>query len=831
MNSTNFDFLRNFNNDLHYLACIIEDEIYESPSAVLTDATTFLEIIIYEIFEKYDLSMESLPYFKDKVIALSNGGFISRDLSKNLLKTYRLRNKMHSYNGDVKNHLQLNKNRAVHIHRLLFNVSWLYYQEYSNDSFKVAQPSYTHPSRIKNEIFVGNETFENKCIICENKTKTDDEIFCGECKYKIEKSDNLKTLRKHFGFKDGFRRNQLVEMGFEKGYVGSFLQELKNDDLIYSVGKLNFIDKENTTKYIQEAEDMVAVEKLLSDFKLKNIDLNQILNHEFYLLGKDNQYPYVTFYNIFSEIVLSKFLSDLNSDISLEELLNKSYLTDDELNDWYLDEKSNKTPEFYIFNEKLINEIFNYKKNGLNIEEIKTKININESIFNSIKQEEKVYKQKEEEYKLSIFLKNIIQEKVTKNEALNNSELSESDLEKLLRNNPEFQKKYEKSYTISRMNRFLKTWDYYNYTYGLKKTGLIKEEIDAWLDKGQKMIEFDESNIFSKFLNDYNNISMKKYIEYRQKKKPRLKSAKKIHKTFEEIKQLIEQNEEYKNKLDLILVNYTIDEFKSGKTKREVTNELDLNVTWFNYALNKGQNGEEGFVELYEQYSKNILPNQLNKFLKQIKTTPFKTVLSGLNMDETEISNYYEKGKKGDETFKDFYEEFFEIKKEKYIKTMMKTNSKQKALKKSYFTREELSEHEEEFEKEIFDKSMEIIINELKKGNTTKDACKKASIKIDVIYEWLKEGLNGNKYFKDFLEVYMEKYLKPIKKAYGIGIKEGIPEKFIIKAMKKSDFLVNDDVKYLKRLNLFPKPEDVVIDFDDELEIDFDEILNKWMIK
>ena len=73
--SANFDFLRNFNNDLHYLACIIEDEIYESPSAVLTDATTFLEIIIYEIFKKYDLSTESLPYFKDKVIALSNGGY------------------------------------------------------------------------------------------------------------------------------------------------------------------------------------------------------------------------------------------------------------------------------------------------------------------------------------------------------------------------------------------------------------------------------------------------------------------------------------------------------------------------------------------------------------------------------------------------------------------------------------------------------------------------------------------------------------------------------------------------------------------------------------
>ena len=242
--SANFDFLRNFNNDLHYLACIIEDEIYESPSAVLTDATTFLEIIIYEIFKKYDLSTESLPYFKDKVIALSNGGFISKDLTKNLIKAYQKRNKMHSYNGDVKNHLNLNKNRAVHIHRLLFNVSWLYYQEYCEDSFKAPQPSYIHPSRLKNEVFIENKIEGGKCIICGSNTKTDDEVFCSECKYKIEKSDNLKTLRKHFGFKDGFKRNDLIVMGFEKGYVGSFLQELKNEELIYSVGKLNKIDKE-----------------------------------------------------------------------------------------------------------------------------------------------------------------------------------------------------------------------------------------------------------------------------------------------------------------------------------------------------------------------------------------------------------------------------------------------------------------------------------------------------------------------------------------------------------------------------------------------------------
>ena len=34
--SANFDFLRNFNNDLHYLACVIESEIYDGTVKNLT---------------------------------------------------------------------------------------------------------------------------------------------------------------------------------------------------------------------------------------------------------------------------------------------------------------------------------------------------------------------------------------------------------------------------------------------------------------------------------------------------------------------------------------------------------------------------------------------------------------------------------------------------------------------------------------------------------------------------------------------------------------------------------------------------------------------------
>lgn len=71
----------------------------------------------------------------------------------------------------------------------------------------------------------------------------------------------------------------------------------------------------------------------------------------------------------------------------------------------------------------------------------------------------------------------------------------------------------------------------------------------------------------------------------------------------------------------------------------------------------------------------------------------------------------------------------------------------------------------------IFEKRISVVIDEIEKGNTTKQASKKASIKIDDIYKWLEEGLNGNKDYEKFAEVYKE-YLKPIQKAYITGIKK-----------------------------------------------------------
>ena len=59
---------------------------------------------------------------------------------------------------------------------------------------------------------------------------------------------------------------------------------------------------------------------------------------------------------------------------------------------------------------------------------------------------------------------------------------------------------------------------------------------------------------------------------------------------------------------------------------------------------------------------------------------------------------------------------------------------------------------------------------------------------------------------------------------YAKGVKEGATEKEIIRTLRRNDFLVNEDVKQLKLLDLFPKPEDKVIELDEDLKIDLDDI-------
>lgn len=145
-------------------------------------------------------------------------------------------------------------------------------------------------------------------------------------------------------------------------------------------------------------------------------------------------------------------------------------------------------------------------------------------------------------------------------------------------------------------------------------------------------------------------------------------------------------------------------------------------------------------------------------------------------------------------------------------------------MKKSYLSKEEFEKFESELAEKVSARSMEIVMAELEKGNTTKKASKKASVNITVIYGWLKRALDGDEDYAEFLEVYKNEYLIPIQKAYAHGVKEGATEKEIIRTLRRNDFLVNEDVKQLKLLDLFPKVEDNVIELDDDLKIDLDDI-------
>ena len=72
----------------------------------------------------------------------------------------------------------------------------------------------------------------------------------------------------------------------------------------------------------------------------------------------------------------------------------------------------------------------------------------------------------------------------------------------------------------------------------------------------------------------------------------------------------------------------------------------------------------------------------------------------------------------------------------------------------------ELKDNLEEIDSKILDKQMSIVIGEITRNRTTKQAAKKANVKIDEVYRWYLEGKKGNGKFEDFADDYHEFYVE-----------------------------------------------------------------------
>ena len=143
-------------------------------------------------------------------------------------------------------------------------------------------------------------------------------------------------------------------------------------------------------------------------------------------------------------------------------------------------------------------------------------------------------------------------------------------------------------------------------------------------------------------------------------------------------------------------------------------------------------------------------------------------------------------GKEGDEQFKDFYHDFFDVKINLLVDNILSKKSLKISLKNSYLSREEYEENKEYIEDIILMERIMIIADGINKNKTTGvKLAKSVGISVDEIYEWYVRGKDGEERFRIFSQIFELGVVLPRVLAFKKARDIGIPVKFLNKKLKK----------------------------------------------
>lgn len=250
----------------------------------------------------------------------------------------------------------------------------------------------------------------------------------------------------------------------------------------------------------------------------------------------------------------------------------------------------------------------------------------------------------------------------------------------------------------------------------------------------------------------------------------------------------------------LEILTEIVDAIEDGKSKDKIAENTDITVNELNKIIDLGSQNDRICREVYEEYESVYLSKHLEVFLKEIKNKNLKKALKTSGIEKSELDSAYNSGKNGDERFTKFYNDYLNFKISCYITQIIRGKTISKALKNSNLTDEELKDNLKEIESRILDKQMNSVIGEIAKNRTTRQAAKKARIRIDEVYRWYLEGKKGNEKFKDFADIYHELYVEVGCEIFQNFLNKGKTPKQILKIMNED--ITREDYEFWIKNNL-----------------------------
>ena len=401
-------------------------------------------------------------------------------------------------------------------------------------------------------------------------------------------------------------------------------------------------------------------------------------------------------------------------------------------------------------------------------------------------------------------IENWYDEGKSKEEALEIAEIT--DFEELLKDK-DFENEYKTEYYENRVDRLIKSLKTMSFDKALKRAGISEDDYNRWYAAGKKqcLLKKDEDEFCLNFYINVTRVLMNRYLKLRSECKTKTEACKKINTDLNEVKRWCNWNEsglfiDFKENNKKITAKLIIDAIKDGKSKDKIAENTDITVNELNKIIDLGSQNDRIYREVYEEYESVYLSKHLEVFLKEIKNKNLKKALKTSGIEKAELDKTYNLGKNGDERFTKFYNDYLNFKISCYISQIIKGKSTSNALKNSNLTDVELKDNLEEIDSKILDKQMSIVIGEITRNRTTKQAAKKANVKIDEVYRWYLEGKKGNEKFEDFADDYHEFYVEAGCEIFQNFLSKGKTPEQIMKIMNED--ITKEDYEFWIKNNL-----------------------------
>ena len=838
---SNFDFLKDYDETLWKLGNRIEEQVKTSPSGVKADATTFLEHILKKLLYQAGLKYNSRKPFTEQVDAVFRSNLkMSNAYRERIKSAYNYRNKIHDEFEEIEKH---EYHDALQLHEKLFYIAKKYYLDYI-DGYKEV-PQYrpleidfddSEVEQIKVPDF--NEIIDIKydyCVICGEPNHLNYSIYCHRCSRVIDNANNFISIRNSYGKDAKFTKEDLIEEGMPEGYINQFINSLVRENMLKVAGRYITFNNMHLDEYLKKIDNYIAVGELITRFREDKITPSDIKKSREYVLGSRRESPFYQFYKVIDQEIVNKFEKDILTTENIWDSMEYTTITQKQLETWYMKNmnafnKGNVNDSFVVFNDLLKNEYMRLKREGLFESDIKSRLNVSPEIYEFWSKTDECFEDEIMEIKKDLILRALSEGK-TSTEAIEIAGVTAREYDDLVKysdfKGDEFSQMRNREVEIRKKN-FIEHLKSNDVETSCELAKISLKDFYKWY----------EEDLSSEFYMDTTKVLMHNFLNQRRKAKSRAEAAEIVGIDYKYVERWFNRThdiyENFKNEHVTVLVNLIYQGFKDDMSKVETAKMADTTVNRINNYLKLGQRGYGTYKKLYDYYESEIIPKRLSRLLDEIRHKPLKKALEACEISEGELEYYLNQGLEGNVKYKEFYESYYAMKLDIYLANINKGKDKSKALKNANLTKKELNDCYElgrngddrfrEFYQKYYNKKLDIYFNDIIKGKnrdaalkhadlsedelpqdidevildkkldivsaairndlTTKQAARKANVRVDDVYGWFLKGRAGDEKFKEFADLYYNNYVILGARFVQRGINEDIPLSFIFKKAK-----------------------------------------------